>query len=338
MLNGIDVSSNQPANICSIVPLDFAIVKATGNPKSMRWNYVNPYMSQQVDDALSRTGCAGLYHFTHGGQSAEAEADLFIEKAKPYIGKVMLVIDYENEAVKNGREWLRAFIKRIKSKTGVNPVVYASSSVIREQNLVALCKEENCGIWSANYYAGYKNINGYNTTGLKMDIKESLLWQFTSSGYLSGYNGALDLDVFYGDRTQWLAYCSTDGYIPDTPEKPSDGSRIAEDGLWGTGTTRKLQNALGTTVDGIVSGQSAGDLAKVNKGGLQSSSWKTGVGGSQVIRALQKRIGVKKIDGYCGADTIRKLQEHLGTKADGVVSKPSQMVRELQKRLNAGTL
>lgn len=338
MLYGIDVSSNQPANICSMVPIDFAIVKATGNPKSMKWNYANPYMKQQTDEALSRTGCAGLYHFTHGGQSAETEADLFIEKAKPYIGRVMLVIDYENEAVKNGREWLRAFIKRIKSKTGVNPVVYASSSVIREQRLVALCKEENCGIWSANYYAGYKSINGYNTTGLKMDIAESVLWQFTSSGYLSGYNGALDLDVFYGDKDAWLAYCSTDGSVPVAPETPSNSSKIAEDGLWGTATTRKLQEALGTTVDGIISGQSASDLAKVNGGGLQSSTWRTGAGGSQVIRAMQKKIGVKKIDGYFGTDTAKTLQRYMGTKEDGVISKPSQAVKELQKRLNAGNL
>ena len=39
-------------------------------------------------------------------------------------------------------------------------------------------------------------------------------------------------------------------------------------------------------------------------------------------------------DGYFGPDTCRALQSYLGTYADGYVDYPSNMVRELQRRLN----
>lgn len=121
-----------------------------------------------------------------------------------------------------------------------------------------------------------------------------------------------------------------------TVSKPTSTSKanLSVDGLWGQGTTKALQKYLGTVQDGIVSKQSAGDLARTNKGGLLSSSWKTGSGGSLMVKALQKKVGVKA-DGYFGPNTCKALQKYLGTGVDGYVSKPSAMVKELQRRLNA---
>lgn len=219
-IRGIDVSSNQPADICSLVDYDFAIVKATGNPPGYSWNYKNPYMEQQVDDALGKTGCAGLYHFTFG-RAAKEEADFFCDTVAYYVGRVMLVIDYEGQAIDNGREWLRTFAQRIKYRTGVNPVVYASSSVIRDQDLESLAEEEDLSLWSANYWRGYDTVYGYDTSGMKQDIPSSALWQFTSQGVLDGYDGYLDLDLFYGDYDTWQKYC-VPSQPPTEPEEPSD--------------------------------------------------------------------------------------------------------------------
>lgn len=210
MLCGIDVSSNQPADIVSRVPCDFAIVKATGNPPGYAWDYKNPFMEQQADDALEKTGCAGLYHFTYG-RGAEEEADFFCDAVAGYVGRAMLVIDYEGGATDNGREWLRAFAQRVKHRTGVNPVVYASSSVIRSQDLEGLAEEESLSLWSANYYLGYQAIYGYDTSRCKADVPSAALWQFTSQGVLEGYDGYLDLDVFYGDAAAWMRYCEPEG-------------------------------------------------------------------------------------------------------------------------------
>lgn len=125
---------------------------------------------------------------------------------------------------------------------------------------------------------------------------------------------------------------------PSTPSTPSTNSgKIAEDGYWGPGTTRKLQQVLGTTVDGIVSGQMAVDFNAINKGGLGTNTFQIGSGGSKVIKALQKKVGANS-DGYFGPKSVRALQSYLGTSVDGVVSGPSAMVKAMQKKLNTGKL
>lgn len=242
-LNGIDVSSNQPAGICRMVPLDFAIVKATGNPPGFAWDYVNPYWPQQIDDALSASGCGGLYHFTYGLDAA-TEADFFLGEIEGYIGRAMLVIDYEGNAIYRGREWLRAFISRIQERTGVNPVVYASSAVINEQGLAELCRDLNCALWSANYWRGYDVINGYDTSGCSMDVAESALWQYTSCGRLDGYGANLDLDVFFGDKDAWASYATGNGSVqsPGDQTASKDVATLAVEvmaGKWGDGDDRR---------------------------------------------------------------------------------------------------
>ena len=255
-LYGIDVSSNQPRNIVDMVDCDFAIVKATGNPQSLSWSYKNPYMPEMVNAALSKTGLAGVYHFTWG-KSAEEEADLFLSYVEGYIGRVILVIDYEAQAVELGREWLRSFIKRIKDKAGVAPLVYASASVIKDQDLVSLCADEGCGIWSANYYLGYDRISGYDMSRCKMSIDESAIWQFTASGRLDGYSGDLDLDAFFGTADDWARFATSDGSMsnPDTGAADKDVDTLAREviaGVWGNGSERKSRlTAAGYDYDAV---------------------------------------------------------------------------------------
>lgn len=109
------------------------------------------------------------------------------------------------------------------------------------------------------------------------------------------------------------------------------------DGIWGQATTKALQKSLGTTQDGIVSDQYAGYRA--SNPGLSAASWewhsKTTLG-SDMVRALQRKLGAT-VDGVAGPKTFRALQIRLGTYQDGVISNPSSCVKELQRRLNAGT-
>lgn len=248
-LNGIDVSSNQPKDICNKVSYDFAIVKMSGNPQGYSWNYVNPYAATQAKQAYSKTGCVGLYHFTWG-KDANTEADFFVEQVKKlgYLKKAVLVIDYEAQAVELGRKWVKKFADRVKAKAGYSPVIYASGSVIVSQKLFDL----GYPIWCANYYKGYADISGYNTSGMKIysGCEKSVLWQFTSSGYLPGYGSPLDLNVFYGDKNDWkkLAGMSTSSTSTKTETKTDTSSskktvaELAKEviaGKWGNGTSRK---------------------------------------------------------------------------------------------------
>lgn len=117
----------------------------------------------------------------------------------------------------------------------------------------------------------------------------------------------------------------------------SNNIKLIVDGVWGRNTTYALQKILGTVVDGIVSGQSSLSMSIVNKGGLHTSSWRAGHGGSMVIKALQKKIEVNA-DGYFGINTCKALQRYLGTTVDGIVDNHSDMVKSLQRKINAGKI
>lgn len=118
---------------------------------------------------------------------------------------------------------------------------------------------------------------------------------------------------------------------PQPKPKSKPKANVVVDGYWGQATTRALQRSLGTPVDGVISGQYRNSVTN------QMYSVKFSSGGSTVIRALQRKLGVTA-DGLIGAQTIRALQKHLGTPVDGIISKASMVVKEMQRRLNSGTL
>ncbi|MEK4305840.1 N-acetylmuramoyl-L-alanine amidase [Oceanobacillus sp. FSL K6-0251] len=112
----------------------------------------------------------------------------------------------------------------------------------------------------------------------------------------------------------------------------SFGSNKTVDGKWGKSTTLALQKALGTPQDGFISKQPRNSVTQ----SLYGNTVQFGNGGSNVVVALQRKVGAKA-DGKLGPATIRALQKALGTPQDGVLSRPSMVVKELQRRLNAGT-
>ena len=113
------------------------------------------------------------------------------------------------------------------------------------------------------------------------------------------------------------------------------GGQIGVDGYWGTATTSALQRHYGTTVDGIVSHQWA---PNVSANPALTSGWQCDetAAGSPMIRELQKDLGTD-VDGIFGGADIYALQRRCGTVADGVLWGPSPCVKEMQRRLNAGT-
>ena len=120
--------------------------------------------------------------------------------------------------------------------------------------------------------------------------------------------------------------------IDPKPSKPSGPRLLKVDGYWGRNVSTRLQQVLRTPVDGVVSSQSR--YWKDRNPGLTTGwDWDTHPQGSRVISELQERIGAGR-DGILGEDSIRRLQRHLGTPVDGVISRESQAVMALQRRLN----
>ena len=122
----------------------------------------------------------------------------------------------------------------------------------------------------------------------------------------------------------------------DTAE-PAKPAELEVDGLWGMGTTKRLQQIFGTPVDGVVSNQWAA-YKEGNPGLVSGWDWKKKPNGkgSALIKAMQKWAGMaaNKRDGEIGPETIKAIQKKLGTPVDGKVSEPSQMVKALQKWAN----
>ncbi|GAE91522.1 N-acetylmuramoyl-L-alanine amidase [Gracilibacillus boraciitolerans JCM 21714] len=114
-------------------------------------------------------------------------------------------------------------------------------------------------------------------------------------------------------------------------KKKTKETNLKIDGWWGEKTTKALQKYLGTVVDSVISNQLRNAVTDKIVSGITFIE-----GGSLVVKALQSKVGAK-VDGYLGPQTIRKLQQYIGTPVDGVISEPSMVIKELQKRLNNGT-
>lgn len=124
---------------------------------------------------------------------------------------------------------------------------------------------------------------------------------------------------------------------PSSPPKPTVPGLLSPDGYWGSATTRRMQQVLGTPVDGVVSSQSA--IWRADNPGLTSGwDWDSGIpNGSRMISAWQRVLGVNR-DGLLGPNTIRAFQRRMGTPVDGVLSAESKAIMALQRRLNEGKL
>ena len=204
-LDGIDISSWQAGIDLYSVPADFVIVKATQGD----W-YKNPYFTQQADATLASGKLLGTYHFADLQGSAISQADYYIDAVRPYLGQCVLVLDWEAEALDLGPVWAKKFMKRVYKKTGVKPVIYLSQSVTWNYDWSSVARKFN--LWLAQYL--YSNMDSYGylrSPNPYWDIAywdKAILYQYSSTGKLIGYDGNLDLNKFYGSAAAWKELCA----------------------------------------------------------------------------------------------------------------------------------
>lgn len=117
--------------------------------------------------------------------------------------------------------------------------------------------------------------------------------------------------------------------------------KIDVDGHIGKNTVTAWQKQLGTTADGVISGQSTADKAAHER----INAIQYGSGGSQMVRALQRFLTAKgyavTVDGYLGKKSVTALQkwmrEKLGYKKhaiDGILGEYTAY--NVQNAINAG--
>lgn len=103
---------------------------------------------------------------------------------------------------------------------------------------------------------------------------------------------------------------------------------VSVTGKWDRATTLKAQYVFGTTIDGTISNQPK-DNKKFCKN-CAKKTWKFKANeyndGSQLIKAIQRYLKIKKIykgqiDGWCGKNTIKGIQNLVGVKQTGYMNK-----------------
>ena len=343
-LEGIDISHWQQGLSIAKADPDFAIMKATDGT-----SYVDPTCDGFVSQCKSHGALWGVYHFWQG--NAKAEADWFVKNVRGYVGQGVLVLDFEG-AHATSASAAKSFLDRVYDTTGVRPLIYMSQSVTRQFDWSAVAK--SYALWVARYGA-----SSYGDTGA---WAAPALWQWTSSGKVNGYSGNVDKDHFYGDRAAWAAFASG-GSTPKPDPAPApdpDPVKVPQvdvDGVWGSGTIKQRQVLL--TNAGLYSGARDGTFDHQNPAwkdpnpGLGSgwgwdSSYK-GKGGSSTIRADQARLAKLTgkdgrplyqgaVDGLAGPEYFKALQREHQTPVDGVIGRPSKVVKAMQTAGNRGEL
>lgn len=248
MLYGIDIASHQWDLDLSKVQHDFVIIKATGGP-----NYVNPYFKKHVEQALSLGKLVGAYHFALDGfanNGPEVEARNFVDKVKPYLGKIILALDWEAKAVKLGPAWAKAWLDEVYCLTGVHPILYISHAHTSDKGWAEVAKYTK--LWMAQY-KDYNPSKGYNHN--PWGSKTAGQWgtnifirQYTSMMYLDGWRSHLDADLLYGTKEEWLSLAKVNS-VPVEPVQPepeptpsgktyNELAREVNAGKWGNGAIR----------------------------------------------------------------------------------------------------
>lgn len=236
-MNGIDISAWQgDENIdLSKVPFDFCIVKATEGT-----SYKNRYFTSHCDKVLKKKKLLGAYHYANGGD-VQKEADYFLAYVKKYIGKAIIVLDWEAknnpQFGKNDLEWCLKWCSYVQKKTGIKPIIYVQKSAM------SAVKKAGYGLWVAQY-PDYVET-GYQEHPWNEGAYNCLLRQYTSVGKLSGYGGSLDLNKAYISAASWnkLAGKAKKASVSTTRKSVNTLAKEVLADKWGSGVDRKRRLA-----------------------------------------------------------------------------------------------
>ena len=211
LLNGIDIASHQAGIDVANVSADFVFIKATQGT----W-YKNQLPSKGYDYAawgdktLASGRLLGFYHYAEGGDPIK-EAEYFYNAVKAYKGRAVVALDWEgqdNKLFGTGFDvqWCKRFLDRIAELMEAKPLIYMSKSTTRMCDWSSVAT--SYPLWVAQYASN--NTTGYQSNPWTDSYSfgawaKPLIFQYSATGRVNGYEGDLDLDLFYGSRNSWVA-------------------------------------------------------------------------------------------------------------------------------------
>ena len=203
---GIDISNHQRNIDLTAGKYDFAIIKATEGIGFTDRSFEK--FAVQLTELNKLLGC---YHFArpdlHGTiHDMEKEADWFISVVRNagLLNKAILVLDWETEPM-DREDLLKAFIFRVKSKTGITPFIYGSKSKFKSwKNWWSV---SYCPIWMASWPSISRPSVGVDPGFTKPDKTVNWrIWQYTSTGTYPNYKGNIDLDYCELTEDEWKKF------------------------------------------------------------------------------------------------------------------------------------
>ena len=148
--------------------------------------FVDRYCDGWIQKALQLGKKVGVYHFATGKSSGVAEADFFYKNIKGYVGKAILVLDWESKAVSRGVSYAKAFLDRIYQLTGVKPLIYMSNSVVHAYDWSSVVNADY-GLWNAGYFAGIRQWDIIRMHRFMVEQENGKLVPFISTPHLEGF-------------------------------------------------------------------------------------------------------------------------------------------------------
>lgn len=214
----IDVSSWQTGINVTTSGAQVVVTKATEGVK-----YVNPDCDRVIQDALTAGQGVGVYHFAHTENDARHEAQHFIDNTRGYVGKrIVPILDWEPSTPWNTR-WALTWLQTVEAAWGTKPIIYMNQSTENAYDWSTVVAG-NYGLWIAAYTLGYTPIYGFNPPSVQPTLHHwpfAIAWQYTSTGHVGDWNGALDLSVIYGDLNTWNAYANRKQVTPTPIPQPT---------------------------------------------------------------------------------------------------------------------
>lgn len=269
-LKGFDVASYQAGMNVGEAAGDFVLVKATEGI-----DYTNPEFNGHAKQTLSAGKKLGVYHFIRNDSDIKKQVNYFLTVVKPYIGKAMLVLDFENttgSTIQNqtGVGLAKQWLDYVYQQTGVRSVLYTGVSCENSLDWSSVVKA-NYGLWIAQYN-NYNVVNGYQPRDLYGSLKNwktEVMFQYTSTGRLPGWSGDLDFDVFYGDKSAWDKYAkATKSSKPVSKSKPAGPKWVKETKTYTLKTAVKLHTGASTGAS-VIAVLPAGSTIKTDQAIIQ---------------------------------------------------------------------
>jgi GH25 family lysozyme M1 (1,4-beta-N-acetylmuramidase) len=322
------------------------------NPTATANSFVNSLVGYQAGDPL-------VYDAEESRFVSPAKVMAWVQQVRARLGATANVYVYMSSSVTRAYNWSSVAASGVKlwvANYGSNNGAYHGSPSVAYWDK-----------WLIHQYTSVGRVSGYNgsldtnlarsgafgngTTTTTVPVTVTTVSTVPHGTYL-GYSVAqtqrllnakgytLAVDDYYGPGTRAAVrdYQSkhglqADGYAGPATQASLSGStsasKIRVDGYAGSATIGLWQQVMGTTTDGVVSGQYV--PRGYTRVGLESVTY--GGTGSQLIKAVQKKLGLKQ-DGLLGPTTIKAIQRHIGVTADGHFGHAT--VKTLQTRLNTG--